>query len=410
MQYTLSAPTRPLNGTIAVPASKSISNRALILAALSDGLDRLEGLADCDDTRAMIAALNSPDTHIDVGAAGTTMRFLTAFYASRPGNILLTGSERMKNRPIHVLVNALRSLGAEINYLEKEGFPPLDIRGKFLQGGSVVVDGSVSSQYLSALMMVAPGMQDGLRIQIAGSLISRPYAEMTLRMMETFGVHAHMDEGMIQIPHQSYKASSYRIEGDWSAASYWYQLLSLAPQGTLQLTGLYADSLQGDAKIAHFFEALGVATEFTQTGVRITKTHAKGPVFTANLVDQPDLAQTLAMTCALKGIPFNLSGLQSLKIKETDRIAALIQEADKLGFEFIEHKETNALVWDGSTHPQAPSIRIETYEDHRMAMAFAPAAMRFNALQINHPEVVRKSYPAFWDHLQRIGFTLNPQA
>lgn len=404
MQFSIKAP-RSLYGSITLPASKSISNRALILNALSGGGSTVANIAVCDDTNVMVKALKSTDNKIDIGAAGTSMRFLAAYLTLQAGTRELTGTERMKNRPIGILVDALRNLGADIEYTGKEGFPPLKISGKKMKGGKIKVNGSISSQYLSALMMAGPKMEKGLTLQIKGALISRPYAEMTLKMMEIYGVKADWTGNEIRIPAQDYQGTHYTVESDWSAASYWYEMLSLVSEGEIFLEALAKNSLQGDSRVSVLFENLGIHSEFINEGVKLTKTGNTVETFFANLADQPDLAQTFALTCALKNIPFRLTGLQSLKIKETDRISALIAECKKLGFILVEADE-NALEWTGERCVNKTSVPIETYEDHRMAMAFAAAAINGDELVINHPEVVSKSYPNFWKDLKSMGFTI----
>jgi len=403
MTYTVQA-GRSLNGEIQLPASKSISNRALILNAMT-GLpkgDFLQNLADCDDTMVMNKALTFDSNTIDIGAAGTSMRFLTAFLAGMEGEWVITGSERMQNRPIRLLVDALNSLGADITYLEKEGFPPLKIRGKKLKGGAISIDGGISSQYLSALMMAAPAMENGLTLTIEGTLISKPYFQMTLEMMQLWGVSSSWDGTTVVIKPQTYQQIPFTVESDWSGASYWYEMLSLAEEGSIYLKGLFRESLQGDAKVAEWFEQLGVHTEYLENGVRLTKTEVIVEKFEADLTDQPDLAQTLAMTCALNALPFRLTGLQSLKIKETDRLKALVDESAKLGFVFVA-SEDSILEWTGEICTMF-AVPIETYEDHRMAMAFAPAALAYGIILIKDPEVVSKSYPNFWNDLKTAQF------
>ncbi len=399
MIYTVQA-GRSLNGSIQLPASKSISNRALILNAMagSTNADSLQNLAECDDTMVMTKALSFESNKIDIGAAGTSMRFMTAFLAGREGEWLLTGSERMQNRPIRLLVDALNQLGADISYLEKDGFPPLKIQGHQLKGGSICIDGGISSQYLSALMMVAPAMLEGLTLTIEGELISKPYFQMTLEMMRLWGVESSWDGTTVVIEPQTYKQRSFTIESDWSGASYWYEMLSLAEEGEVFLKGLFRDSLQGDSRVAEWFEELGIHTEYEAEGVRLTKTSVKVTYFEADFTDQPDLAQTFAMTCALNVLPFRLTGLQSLKIKETDRLKALVDESAKLGFVFVSSQDS-ILEWTGETCTMY-AIPIETYDDHRMAMAFAPAALAYGIILIKNPEVVSKSYPNFWNDLK----------
>lgn len=404
MQYLIQAPDT-LSGTIKLPASKSISNRALILNALSGNTQPVHNLAKCDDTRVMVTALSSGSRLIDIEAAGTSMRFLTAYLCLKEGDRELTGTERMRNRPIHVLVDALRHLGARIDYLEKEGYPPLRIRGGSLRGGTVTVDGSISSQYLSALAMIGPCMDHGLQLTIKGNLISTPYARMTLAMMDHYGVQATWSTNTITIPPQAYQPNPFTVESDWSAASYWYEMLSLAGNGELFLNGLQQNSLQGDARVADYFATLGVSTRFEPGGVRLQAIPINTTHFKADLTDQPDLAQTLVMTCALKGIPFSITGLDSLRIKETDRIEALVTESRKLGYNFNVTPD-NSLSWAGERCEPQAEASIRTYADHRMAMSFAPAALVFPSVRILEPQVVSKSYPEFWNDLLAIGFSL----
>ena len=385
---------------ISLPASKSISNRALILDALSYSSYEIENLSDCDDTRVTINALDSNDTTFDIGAAGTAMRFLTAFLSKTVGEWVITGSERMKQRPIKLLVDALNSLGARIEYVEKEGFPPLRIFGSALMGGEIQLKGNVSSQYISALMMIAPTMQNGLKIILDGKIISKPYINMTLQMMREYGVEVEFVDNVISIEPQEYEPIPYLVESDWSAASYWYEILALAGKGEVYLEGLQANSYQGDSKVAELFEQLGVKSNYMPDGVLISANHQSVAKMEYDFTDQPDLAQTFVVTCCLKEIPFNFSGLESLKIKETDRIAALINEMQKLGYILNEPAE-GMLAWNGERCEPATTISIATYDDHRMALAFAPAALKFPII-IEHPEVVSKSYPGFWEDIEKI--------
>ncbi len=393
---------------ISLPASKSISNRALILNALSGNKYPVNNLSDCDDTKVMLAAFLSEDRSIDVGAAGTAMRFLTAYLAQKEGYCLLTGSKRMKNRPIGSLVNALRELGADIKYFDKEGFPPLKITGRKLRGGKISLDGSVSSQYISALMMIAPNMSEGLTITLTGDVISKPYIQMTSQMMNDFGVNVEWNGKTIEIKPQVYNPCAQTAESDWSAASYWYEILSFCDKNsTIELTGLFKKSLQGDAKVAQLFEKLGVFTEYNDNGVRIINRGIDNPgyEFIYDFVNEPDLAQTFVVTCAVKNIPFRFTGLQSLRIKETDRMSALQKEMKKLGYIISDHNDC-ALVWSGERcEPESDPV-IDTYEDHRMAMSFAPVAVILEKININDPSVVSKSYPGFWDDLKSAGFII----
>ena len=430
IRLSIADKNRGLQGHVTLPTSKSISNRALLLSQLcADGPAPLSNVADCEDTRVMREALlgstgqqvnrstgqqanKSPGqqanrstscsadctqrvdsltsglvdpTTIDVRGAGTAMRFLTAFFAQREGaDVVLTGIERMKQRPIAPLVDALRALGADISYLEKEGCPPLHIRGCRLKGETICVDGSISSQYVSALLMIAP-MTGASRLTLTGRIVSRPYIEMTCALMAHFGVQTTWEnEHTLLIPSSIYHAKPLAIEGDWSAASYWLAFEALAQQQGIPydvtLNGLTTPSLQGDSVCAEFFKKSPIIVDFT---------------------DCPDLVQTMAVAYCLLGKPFDFTGTESLRIKETDRIAALITELGKLGYTLTYQDGT--LEWNGKISSEA-SNQIATYNDHRMAMAFALAAMTHDAVCIEHPEVVSKSYPAFWEDLSSVGF------
>lgn len=388
------------DAVINLPASKSISNRALIINALAYSPHEISNLSDCDDTRVMVRIFNSNDNTFDVGAAGTAMRFLTAFLSKTVGEWVITGSQRMKQRPIKILVDALNQLGARIEYLEQEGYPPLRIFGSALNGGDINLNGGVSSQYISALMMIAPYMKDGLNIHLEGNVISVPYIEMTLKMMREFGAEVDFSGKTISVKPGSYRPIRYQIESDWSAASYWYEILAIAGEGSLFLKGLKKDSYQGDSEVAGLFEQLGVHTEYAADGITLTTTGKNISRFSHDFTNQPDLAQTFAVTCCIKGIPFSFKGVQSLKIKETDRVAALIRELGKIGYVLTEPEE-GMLAWDGEKCEPEEAICIKTYEDHRMAMAFAPVALTM-PITIEHPEVVSKSYPGFWEDLKKI--------
>lgn len=409
MQYRLTAPEQ-LATALRLPASKSISNRALILHALAQGIHRPVNLSDCDDTRVMIRALEGNAAEIDILAAGTAMRFLTAYLSVTPGTRLLTGTQRMQQRPIRILVDALRSLGADITYAGNEGFPPLLITGSRLQGETVTLAGNVSSQYISALLMVGAVLPHGLRLHLTGDIVSRPYIDLTLQLMRDFGAQAAW-EGTDHIVVQpgGYRDTPFTVESDWSAASYWYQIMALMPTGeeepapSVELYGLFPRSYQGDSRGADLFARLGVRTAFTDRGVRLSKMGVPVARLVEDLVEIPDLAQTFVVTCCLMNIPFRFTGLQSLKIKETDRIQALINELHKLGY-VIHSEQDSILSWNGERCPAEADPLIATYEDHRMAMAFAPACLCVPHLRIDHPEVVSKSYPAYWDDLQAAGF------
>lgn len=404
MKYQLFPPAT-LEAVVNLSSSKSISNRALIISALSYSPLAIENLSDSDDTQVLYKALHSNSSTFDVGPAGTAMRFLTAFLSKVLGEWVITGSERMKNRPIKILVDALHELGAKIEYLEKDGYPPLKIYGSSLKGKEIELEGNVSSQYISALLMVGPYMEDGLSLRLKNKVISKPYIDQTLQMMAYFGVDHTWKDNVIRIQPQIYKVRELRVEPDWSAASYWYELLSFMKSGHVQLPGLSFKSLQGDSQCKQMFEALGVQTSFTKDGAKLIPGKTKGGLLEIDFIDQPDLAQTMVVAAALNDIPFRFTGLQSLKIKETDRMAALIKELRKLGY-VLKEVEENVLSWDGEVCQANKKPSIETYEDHRMAMAFAPAAIKFPGLMIKEPQVVSKSYPGFWNDLKIVGFEI----
>ena len=407
MNYLIKAPTTGVKTSVQLPASKSISNRVLILDALSYNPVDAQNLADCDDTRVLYDALHSAEGRdFDIHAAGTAMRFLTAFLSKIVGEWTITGTERMKNRPIKILVDALNAVGARIEYMEKEGFPPLRIFGSALQGGEISLDGSVSSQYISALLMIAPTMEKGLTLHLTGRTISKPYILLTLQLMKQYGVEAEWKGNTIHVAPQEYVPLHYRVESDWSAASYWYEMTALGRNPEVRLEGLVKNSLQGDAAGAKLFSQIGVGTTYTPEGVMLRKNGNRCKKLVYDFVNEPDLAQTFVVTCALLGIPFHFFGLQSLKIKETDRIEALKNELRKLGY-LLTDKCGSILEWNGERCEPDENPLIATYEDHRMAMAFAPASLiRPEGIRIAHPEVVSKSYPHYWDDLKKAGFEI----
>ena len=410
-QYRLTAPRR-IDATINLPASKSISNRALIIYALSGGRQMPQNLSDCDDTEVIINALRYMPDEIDIKAAGTAMRFMTAYLSVMRGTHVLTGTERMKHRPIGILVDALRKLGADIEYVGEEGFPPLRITGKSLNGGLLEIPGNVSSQYISALLMIGPMLKEGLTVRLLGDIISRPYIDLTLWTMREFGADAVWTSAdTITIKAQPYKDRSYLIENDWSGASYWYEIMALNddPESEIRLVGLMDGSKQGDSITRYIFSLLGVKTKFEskKAGVPQMVTLKKNgrcvPRLEYDFVSCPDLAQTFVVVCAAKGIHFHFTGLSTLKIKETDRIEALKREMRKLGY-VLKDMNGSELLWDGERCEPSVEMGIDTYEDHRMALAFAPFAQKMDGLVINNPQVVTKSYPRFWDDLRLADF------
>ena len=396
-------PDEMLETQVSLPLSKSISNRALVINALTAGALPLKKVAKCDDTDVMVAALSSDEACVNIGAAGTAMRFLTAYYSSQPGReIVIDGTERMRHRPIAVLVDALRACGATIEYVGEECYPPLRISGKKLHGGDITLSASVSSQYISALLMIAPTMEQGLRLTLEGDIISRPYIMMTLSMMRQWGVESEFVGNTITIAPQKYIPIDFEVEADWSAASYWYEIAALS-SGDVSLQGLNSRSVQGDSEILKYFEGLGINTHFNDEMVELEPSPDLVPRLNIDLSDQPDLAQTIVVTSCMLGIPFHITGLSTLKIKETDRLEALRTEMLKLGMVLTIERDSE-LIWDGSRRPIYEFPVIDTYEDHRMAMAFAPVSIFIPGIVINNIEVVSKSYPDYWRHLQDAGF------
>lgn len=395
-----------------MPLSKSLSARALVVSALGGETAPDFKVAECDDTAALLQGLSITEGAVDIGAAGTAMRFLTAYYAATPGvHVVLTGSERMLRRPIGPLVEALRTLGADISYEGQEGYPPLAIRGKKLPGGAVEINSEISSQYISALLMVAPVMRDGIALTLGGTAVSMPYIRMTLAVMERFGVEASVEGNRITVAPARYCASpGFAVEGDWSAASYWFEIQALTC-GWTALEGLTEDSLQGDKALIPLYDNLGVETSFEKNPpcACLEATPDLSPRFTADMSDTPDLAQAVAVTCAMLGVPFTLTGLRSLRIKETDRIAALAAELAKVGI-LLDIEGDEAISWDGTRRPIAMIPEFDTYNDHRMAMALAPVAVYIPGIVIRDASVVSKSYPGFWNDLRTAGFTVEEVA
>lgn len=389
---------------VMLPASKSISNRALIIDALAGGTSKLNNLSDANDTQLMLRLVNSSERLIDVEDAGTTMRFLTAYFSVTNQHKVLTGTSRMKERPIGILVDALRLLGVEINYLGSEGFPPHEIKSFGGQKADKIrIRGDVSSQYISALMMIAPALPKGLTLELTGKVGSRPYIEMTAALMKHFGVSCTLQADKVIIPHQTYAPTSFTVESDWSAASYWFSFAALARQAAIRLPRLSLTSLQGDSKITSIMASLGVGAQMENGLLKLTK-KTFGKDLRWDFTDCPDLAQTVAVICGATGVTGYFTGLESLRIKETDRIAALQNELRKIGADLIEHDEAHWTLMPSSSLPNTASF--ETYKDHRMAMAFAPLATLMD-VEIEDPDVVRKSYPNFWKDMVSFGFPIN---
>ena len=406
MSYLVVRNNKVLNGKLQVPASKSISNRLLIIQAICKPKFDIKNLSDSEDTKVLLNALNSRDTTADIGHAGTSMRFLTAYFSSIEGNKVLTGSSRMKERPIGNLVEALKMLGADIEYTEKSGYPPLLIKGKQLNGGKVSIDSSVSSQFISALLLSSPTFKNGLELQLDNKVISSSYIDLTLNIMKYFGVIAEKKNNVINVEPQTYKPQNIIVEGDWSGVSYWYQMAALSDKAEIYIESLQKGSLQGDARCADIFKSLGIQTEYTNTGIKIFKNGSLPKRFDFNFIENPDLVQTLAVTCVMLNIPFCFSGTQSLRIKETDRILALQNELSKFGAS-LKYSNDGTFEWDGLLKPVSDKrFKISTYQDHRMALAFAPIALLGKEIVLENPEVVVKSYPEFWNDLKKMGFVI----
>ncbi|SMD03088.1 3-phosphoshikimate 1-carboxyvinyltransferase [Pedobacter africanus] len=404
---------KDINAEIALTGSKSESNRALIISALSGGLVSVDNLSDAVDTVTLnnilkaIREENDPDTFfsVDVGHAGTAMRFLTAYLTITRGMFHLTGSGRMKERPIKLLVEALRELGAEIRYAGQEGFPPLDISKHFAQSSrKVKIAGNISSQYLSALLMIAPSLPLGLSLEIEGELTSRPYLEMTLSMLEEAGIGYKWEEQTIHIDHQPFKTCNLIVEPDWSAASYWYSIVALADHGNISLPHLKEKSLQGDSRIREIMVPFGVRTSQTANGIALKSGTSIAINEVLNLKDCPDLAQTIIVCAAAKGLNLSFTGLETLKIKETNRVLALQQELAKIGVTLAENNEVYTLNCSQLSFPE--KVIFATYDDHRMAMAFAPLSLFIKEVEMEDYQVVEKSYPDFWKDLEKAGFTV----
>ncbi|WP_339813876.1 3-phosphoshikimate 1-carboxyvinyltransferase [uncultured Imperialibacter sp.] len=394
----------PAASTINLSASKSESNRALIIQALSDEKINLNNLSDARDTQTMMRLLASKDKTWDVLDAGTTMRFLTAYLALTGKDQTITGSERMQQRPIKLLVDALRELGASIDYLKNDGYPPLKV-SKITQQktDSLKIQGNISSQYISALLMIAPMLPNGLTIELVGDVFSRPYIEMTLGLMQQFGVKNEWKENTIAIAPQKYTANSYTIESDWSGASYWLSMVSLSKSSKVKLTGLRENSYQGDIRIREIMHGLGLTTRFSGEEFLIEKKNSVSPMV-IDFKTCPDLAQTVMVVATGLKSPISMTGLESLRIKETDRLAAMQTELAKFGATLVEETPGFWELEPPTELPEGP-VTISTYEDHRMAMAFAPLAQKV-PLIIEEPEVVNKSYPGFWEDCKKYGLDI----
>lgn len=404
IKYKISHPTKIVNGKIQLPTSKSISNRLLIINALASKKFDIENLAESEDTQKMLAALTFNKSEINVGAAGTTSRFLTALLSITKGEWILKGTERLHQRPIKPLVDALLSLGARISYLNENGCLPLKIVGRKLLKNKVEIKADVSSQFISALLLIAPGLDNGLEIDFIGNLVSKPYVNMTLALMEQCGAKVKWEGNRIVVSGHNYRASKKIVEADWSSASYLYSIASLSKKSSLVLKGLNKISVQGDAQIYFLFQKLGVKSNFEDEGLVLNHSPLKKTDIHINFEDFPDMAQTIIVLCAALNINGYFTGLDTLRIKETDRIAALQKELQKLGCEILVNSNEIHLL--KGVNKLAHKVEIDTYHDHRMALAFAPLALVLDNVVINDPLVVNKSYPFYWKDLKSLGFEI----
>lgn len=408
MKAKIQIAQKKINGSLRLAGSKSISNRLLILQALSGERIALGNLSDSEDTKVLQKALNSNTETVDIGIAGTAMRFLTAYYAVQKSTVVLTGAERMKQRPIKELVKALRSLGAEIEYLEKEGYPPLKISGNKLKGGHVKIKANVSSQFISALLMVAPYLDKGLDLELEGEILSKPYILMTLSLMKQQGVEAFWNENIIKVNPGKYQVKTKEVESDWSSISYLYELVALSDEGEIQVFSVDENSVQGDKKVMEIFQEFGVESDINDRVLTLKKT----PQFKLpnsldfDCADTPDLAQTIAATACGLGISVNITGLSNLPLKETNRLEALKNELEKCGTH-VQIINNKALEIIPTTFLTNKELSFETYGDHRMALCLAPLALKSKSITVDDAVVVNKSYKSYWEDLKRLAFDIH---
>jgi 3-phosphoshikimate 1-carboxyvinyltransferase len=406
MNIKISHPTKFLFGKVELPASKSVSNRLLIIQRLCDQSFEILNLSEANDTQILKQILGEDKNVVDAEDAGTTFRFLTAYYALTEGEKILTGSDQMKKRPIGVLVDALRELGADISYLGEPGYPPIAIRGSKLKGGEITIDGSISSQYISALLLIAPRLSIGLSLHLKGKVASTPYIKMTLKLMNKLGISYLWKGNVITIPSQPYKPLTVIVEPDWSAASYFFSFAAMASSSELTLMGLNKESIQGDRIVASLFEQFGVKVSYLKKGIKLRKEIVDNPLmqFDTDFNDYPDMVQSFIPIVATSGLPAVFSGVKSLRIKETNRVEALQIEMKKFGIEIIELDEDRIELKEQTVLDSTEAI--ETHNDHRMAMSLASMALKQDYIIINNAEVVNKSFPTFWENLDRIGFKI----
>ena len=394
------------DSTIYLNSSKSESNRLLIIKALSEKEITIKNLSKANDSVLLKNLLESENLVVwDAQDAGTSFRFLTSFLAIKKEHVVLSGTERMKQRPVKVLVDALNKIGAEILYLENEGFPPIYVKGKINQvKNKLDIPGDISSQYISSLLLIAPLLEKGIEINIEEPFYSRPYVNMTLNLMNSFGIKSAVKGNKISIKNQEFSSGSYIVESDWSAASYWYSILSISDNiNNLTLQGLKKKSNQGDSVISELMKSFGVNTQYKEDGIVLTKIKLDTEEIELDFRDCPDLAQTILVVAAYHKIKLKVSGVESLKIKETDRLIAMKNELKKIGCDFYE--EGNYWILEKRRREIDDKLSIDTYKDHRMAMAFAPLASK-KSMIINDPDVVVKSYPTYWEDLKKVGFII----
>ena len=408
---------KTLFGKICLPSSKSISNRLLILNALSVQQIGIQNLSESDDTILLAALLkivregyHGHPVILDTGNAGTVMRFLTSLASITPGKWIMTGSERMKQRPIGALIDALGSLGVEIEYLGDLGYPPLLIKGKAIKGSDISIDAAISSQFISALLLIAPVIEGGLKIHLAGSVVSQPYIQMTLQLLQYFGIFTKTEGNAIIVPEHPIEAKNITVEADWSSAAFWYEAAALADDVDLILEGLPKDSFQGDSIISEIFNDFGVKSEFLPDGIRLTKSKKKAGSCFFDFTGYPDIAPAIMTTCAALGIQAKWVGLKSLIIKESNRVEALLAEFSKMMLfrdSGLLSEQDPVIELSSQSFTQGSDYTIDTYKDHRIAMSFAPLALIFGRININDPDVVKKSYPNYWNDMISLGFEIS---
>ena len=399
----LNALSNQVAGKVQLSSSKSISNRLLILSAMAKNNLKLSNLSDADDTKLLDQILSKPnlDSTIDCHHAGTTFRFLTAYLSTKEGLFKLYGSERMHQRPIAPLVDAINQIGGEIEYLEKKGFPPLLIRGKQITGGEISITGDVSSQFISALLMIAPTLKKGLKLTIMPPILSRPYIQMTLSLMKKVGIKHTWENNTIIIANQPYHKIDFTVENDWSSSSFLYSLASLSHKSTIEIPNLFKNSLQGDAFVSELYENLGVKTSYTYDGISIQKTEFKEEKLAFNLADYPDLALPFAVSCVGLGIETHLTGLESLKLKESDRLFTLQKELSK--FKVRCEVDNHSIFIPKRQNINYNNELIQTHHDHRIPMSIAPLCMKVGPIRFDDEHVVNKSYPSFWKDMETLG-------